>query len=374
MPDADKYGDIGSNTLKNTAEAVGGLKLPVLESLGLGCIDDFKGIAKVNSPKGFFGKMKELSNAKDTTSGHWEMTGIVLERPFPTYPDGFPEEIVEAFESEIDRKIIGNYPASGTEIIKSLGEEHMQTGYPIVYTSADSVFQIAAHENIIPTDELYDMCHKARAILQYPHNVCRVIARPFTGEGGVFKRTKRRKDFSLLPPSDTILDELKKKHIDVIGIGKIGDIFCEKGLTMSCKTRDNKDGMKKIKSIMNSFEEGLLFANLIDFDMIYGHRNDPEGYAEALQRFDSILPEIIDLMKKDDMLIITADHGCDPTTPGTDHSREYVPLLVYIKSVLHGKSLGIRNTLADIGATIADVFSIKTPEIGGSFLNNIIGG
>jgi phosphopentomutase len=371
LPDAHLYQDEGSNTIVNTAKAVGGLKLPNLEKLGLGNIDRILGVNPKTDALGNYGKMSELSAGKDSTSGHWEMMGLVLEKPFPLYPDGFPPEIIEPFEKAIGSKILGNKPASGTEIIKELGEEHMRTGYPIVYTSADSVFQIAAHEEIIPVDKLYEICMKARKFLTGEHGVARVIARPFIGKPGSFKRTERRKDFSLPPPEDTILDILKKNDIPVIGFGKIKDLFAGHGLTESIHTKNNSDGMDKLVETINKFENGLLFINLVDFDMLWGHRNDPWAFASGLEDFDRRLSEVLNLLKLDDLLIITADHGCDPTTPSTDHSREYVPLLVYGTLIKHNVNLGTRKSFSDVGKTIAEIFGVSGTKNGESFLKDL---
>jgi phosphopentomutase len=366
LPDAHLYGDEGSNTIVNTAKAVGGLKLPNLEKLGLGSIESIPGVSSGRESLGNYGKMAELSAGKDSTSGHWEIMGLVLEKPFPVYPDGFPPEIIGPFEKAIGSKILGNKPASGTEIIKDLGEEHTRTGRLIVYTSADSVFQIAAHEEIVPVDKLYEICVKARKILTGEHGVARVIARPFVGKPGSFKRTERRKDFSLPPPEETVLDMLKKNGVPVIGIGKIEDLFAGRGLTESTHTKSNSDGMDKLVGAMKKFERGLLFINLIDFDMLWGHRNDPQAFATGLGDFDRRLPEVLNLLGPEDLLVITADHGCDPTTPSTDHSREYVPLLVYGKSIRNNVNLGIRMSFSDVGKTVADIFGV--PGTGDGFL------
>jgi phosphopentomutase len=371
LSDAHLYQDEGSNTIVNTARAVGGLKLPNLEKLGLGNIDHILGVNPNADALSNYGKMAELSLGKDSTSGHWEIMGLVLEKPFPVYPHGFPPEIVEPFEKAIGSKILGNKPASGTEIIKELGEEHMRTHHPIVYTSADSVFQIAAHEKIISVNKLYEMCMKARKILTSEHGVARVIARPFVGEPGSFRRTERRKDFSLPPPEETVLDILKKNGIPVIGIGKIEDLFAGHGLTESIHTKNNSDGMDKLVGAIKKFEKGLLFINLVDFDMLWGHRNDPQGFAAGLEDFDLRLSEVLNLLKLDDLLVITADHGCDPTTPSTDHSREYVPLLVYGKSIKKGVNLGTRKSFSDVGKTIAEIFGVSGTKNGESFLNEI---
>jgi phosphopentomutase len=371
LPDAHLYGDEGSNTIVNTAKAVGGLKLPNLEKLGLGSIESIPGVSSGRESLGNYGKMAELSAGKDSTSGHWEIMGLVLEKPFPVYPDGFPPEIIGPFEKAIGSKILGNKPASGTEIIKDLGEEHTRTGRPIVYTSADSVFQIAAHEEIVPVDKLYEICVKARKILTGEHGVARVIARPFVGKPGSFKRTERRKDFSLPPPEETVLDMLKKNGVPVIGIGKIEDLFAGRGLTESTHTKSNSDGMDKLVGAMKKFERGLLFINLIDFDMLWGHRNDPQAFATGLGDFDRRLPEVLNLLGPEDLLVITADHGCDPTTPSTDHSREYVPLLVYGKSIRNNVNLGIRMSFSDVGKTVADIFGVPGTGNGTSFLREM---
>ncbi len=372
LPDAYKFGDEGSNTLVNTAKAVGGLNVPNLESFGLGKIGDIPGVSKGVDAKAFYGKMIEASAAKDTTSGHWEIMGVITEKPFPTYPEGFPDDVIKEFTTAIGRPILGNKTASGTEIIKELGEEHIRTGYPIVYTSADSVFQIAACEDVIPIESLYEMCDCARDILKGEHNVGRVIARPFIEENGIYTRTESRRDFSLLPPEETVLDKAVKKGYEVVGVGKIGDIFAHRGLTREIHASNNRDGvLKTIESIREDFK-GIIFTNLIDFDMKYGHRNNPEGYAEALELFDKSLPEIVDALKAGDVIIITADHGCDPTTLSTDHSREYVPLLVFGKKLNKPGSLGIRNSFADIGATVSEALLESRLDKGESFFTELI--
>ena len=372
LPDAYKFGDEGSNTLVNTAKAVGGLNVPNLESFGLGKIGDIPGVSKEVDAKAFYGKMIEASAAKDTTSGHWEIMGVVTEKPFPTYPKGFPDDVIKAFTTAIGRPILGNKTASGTEIIKELGEEHIKTGFPIVYTSADSVFQIAACEDVIPIESLYEMCNCARDILKGKHNVGRVIARPFIVENGIYTRTERRRDFSLPPPEETVLDKAVKKGYEVVGVGKIGDIFAHRGLTREIHATNNRDGvLKTIESIRRDFK-GIIFTNLIDFDMRYGHRNNPEGYAEALESFDKSLPEIVDALKAGDVIIITADHGCDPTTLSTDHSREYVPLLVFGKKLNKPRSLGIRNSFADVGATVSEALLELRLDKGESFFTELI--
>ena len=371
LPDAKFYDDEGSNTIVNTAKALGGLKLPNLAKLGLGNIAAIPGVDPVESALANFGKMAELSAGKDSTSGHWEIMGLLTEEPFPVYPDGFPPEVVQPFEKATGRKILGNKPASGTEIIKELGEEHIRTRKPILYTSADSVFQIAAHEEIIPVEDLYHMCATARKQLVGKHGVNRVIARPFVGEPGAFTRTERRKDFSLPPSSDTVLDLLKRNDIQVIGIGKIEDLFAGKGLTHAIHTKSNSDGMDKLVEALRIFKAGLIMINLIDFDMLWGHRNDPGAFAAGLEEFDRRLPEVTELLAKEDILIITADHGCDPTTPSTDHSREYVPLLAYGGSIASNRNLGVRKSFCDVGATIAEIFGIKGTGCGKSFLKEI---
>jgi len=371
LPDAFKYGDEGSNTIINTAKEVGGLKLPNLEKLGLGNIHHIPGIASQKNPLANFGKMAEVSPGKDSTTGHWEIGGLILDKAFPLYPDGFPDKIIDEFEKIIGKKILWNRPASGTEIIDKLGEEHIKTGKPIVYTSADSVFQIAAHQDAIPVNKLYDMCEKAREILKGEHGVARVIARPFIGEPGSFTRTEKRKDYSLPPPGKTILDILKDKGYEVVGIGKIEQLFAGEGLTESLDTKNNSDGMDKLAKSIQKEIHGLIFINLIDFDMLWGHRNDPKGFARGLEEFDLRLSGILNLLKSDDLLIITADHGCDPTTPSTDHSREYVPLLVYGKVIKSGIDLGTRRCFCDVAKTLASVFKVKGIENGESFWKEI---
>ncbi|HHV59543.1 MAG TPA: phosphopentomutase [Clostridiaceae bacterium] len=371
LPDAYKYGDEGSNTLGNIAARVSGFRLPNLQKLGLGNIGEIKGVEALDNPSGCFGKMAEKSAGKDTTSGHWEISGIIKEEPFPVYPHGFPAEIIDEFEIRTGRKVLGNYAASGTKIIEDLGEMHIKTKRPIVYTSADSVFQIAAHEDVIPVEELYRICSIAREILKGEHAVGRVIARPFTGEPGSFVRTSRRRDFSLDPLGVTMLDVLKSNGYRVMGVGKIEDIFNGRGITDAVHTINNDDSMDKTIEYMKNKAEGLIFTNCVDFDMVYGHRNNVEGYAEALMNFDSRIPDIMESLQKDDILIITADHGCDPTTESTDHSREYVPLLVAGLSLKAGVNLGVRETFADIAATVLDYFGIKNDINGTSFLYEV---
>lgn len=370
LPDAAAYGDEGSDTLGNIARRLNGLSLPNLERLGLGNVGDFPGIKKDPGCLGSFGKMAEASPGKDTTTGHWEMAGIRLERPFPVYPHGFPPEIIEPFKRAIGTGILANKVASGTEIIKELGEEHVRTGFPIVYTSADSVFQIAAHIDVIPVETLYEICMVARELLKGEHAVGRVIARPFTGTPGNFTRTADRRDFSLEPPGDTLLDIAKRAGLDVIVIGKIEDIFAWRGITEAVHTKSNADGMEKTLAALARLKRGILFTNLVDFDMLFGHRNDAAGYGRALREFDAWLPELLSAMGQGDILFITGDHGCDPTTPSTDHSREYVPLLVYGPGIRGGVDLGTRETFSDLGATAAEGLGLKI-KFGTSFLNTL---
>ncbi|HEY8500369.1 MAG TPA: phosphopentomutase [Clostridia bacterium] len=372
LPDSHKYGDEGSNTLKHIAELTEGFSLPNLEKIGLGCIDGVSYLYEPDNPQGAFGKMAEKSVGKDTTTGHWEISGIILTKPFPLYPNGFPKKIIDEFEKRIGLKTLGNKPASGTVIIQELGDEHVRTGFPIVYTSADSVFQIAAHEQVIPIEKQYEICRTARDLLQGEHGVARVIARPFTGESGNYVRTTRRKDFSLNPPGKTILNYLQENGFEVWAVGKIEDIFNGSGITKAVHTDGNMDGVDKTIKWMNEDFEGLLFVNLVDFDMLYGHRNNTAGYAKALSDFDGRLPEILDCLKRDDILIITADHGCDPSTESTDHSREYVPLLVTGCNVKKGENLHTRGSFSDIAKTIAEYFDIKNDLCGESFLDEII--
>ncbi|KEH87636.1 phosphopentomutase [Clostridium novyi A str. 4540] len=372
LPDADKYGDVGANTIGNVSKFLGGLKTPNMSKLGLGNIDEIKGIEKVESPIGCYARFKEMSNGKDTTTGHWEMVGINSEQAFPTYPNGFPRDLIEKFEELTGRKVIGNKTASGTEIIKELGEEHVKTGALIVYTSADSVFQIAAHEEVVPLDELYKICEIARNLLTGEHAVARVIARPFEGEVGSFTRTSNRRDFSLVPPYDTVLDNLKKNNLNVMAVGKIEDIFSGKGVTEAVHTKDNMDGVDKTLEYMKEDKKGLIFTNLVDFDMKWGHRNDAEAYGKGIEAFDVRLAEILNEMKDTDVLFITADHGCDPTMPGTDHSREHVPFLAYGKALKENVNLGTRESFADMGQTIAEIFDVEPIRHGKSFLKEIV--
>ena len=369
MPDADEYGDRGSDTLGNIANQRP-LHLPNLCRLGLANIKPLAGLAADPSPIGAYGKCALASPGKDTTTGHWEMAGIHLAKPFPLFPHGFPPEVMNEFEARIGRATLGNKAASGTEIIKELGEEHMRTGSPIVYTSADSVFQVAAHEEVIPLFELYKICETARDLLRGPYEVGRVIARPFTGSPGTFTRTSNRHDYAVPPPKGMLLDQLSERGIEVFSVGKIFDVFLGRGIREQDKTKSNADGMAKTLDAMESVERGLIFVNLVDFDQLYGHRNDVEGYARALEEVDGWLPALESKLKADDLAILTADHGCDPTTPSTDHSREYVPLLVYGKNARHGVNLGVRATLSDIGQTVAENFGTKI-AVGESFLNQL---
>lgn len=358
LPDADKYGDVGANTLGHIIQQANP-SLPHMAEMGLGLIPGVGG-AKPVKGAGAYGRAMEVSAGKDTTTGHWEMTGLKLEKPFPTYPNGFPKDVVDAFEAAIGTKMIGNYPASGTAILDELGEEHLRTGYPIVYTSGDSVFQIACHESLYTNEQLYDMCLKARAILQGQHAVGRVIARPFTGEGkGHFVRTPHRRDFSLPPTGQTVLNALKDNGIYTMGVGKIEDIFCMSGLAESDHAAGNPACVDSLVKAMHRDFTGLVFVNLVDFDSVYGHRRDVQGYADALAYFDSRLPEIQGLMNDDDLLILTADHGCDPAYTGTDHTREYVPILVWSPLMTGLTDLGTRATYADMAATVAELFGLK---------------
>ncbi len=368
LPDAANYGDEGSNTLVNMAKAVGGLNLPTLQRMGLGNIAQIEGVPPTDEPIACYGKMREISAGKDTTTGHWEIAGVIRTKPFPTYPNGFPPEIIEAFEQAIGRKVLGNKPASGTAIIEELGEEHLRTGYPIVYTSADSVFQIAAHEDIVPVETLYRWCEIAREILRGEHEVARVIARPFVGTPGNFKRTPRRKDFSVPPPYPTLLDALTENGLTVVTVGKVDDIFAGRGISRAIHTSDNHDGMEQVEKLVAKEDFDFLWCTLVDFDTLYGHRNNPQGFAQALEEFDHWLGGFLPKLREGDLLLITADHGNDPTTPSTDHSREYVPLLVWTPTLRKGKPLGTRETFADVAATVADWLGVKWQGAGESCL------
>jgi phosphopentomutase len=369
LPDAAEYGDVGRNTLGHIAESRA-LKLPTLVAMGLGNIAPLAHLAAVAEPMAAYGKGATHSPGKDTTTGHWEMAGVWLPQAFPVYPHGFPPEIIRAFETQIGRKTLGNKPASGTEIIKELGDEHVRTGWPIVYTSGDSVFQIAAHEDVIPIAELYRMCEIARKLLDGPHRVGRVIARPFAGSSGHFARTARRHDYAVDPPKPMLLDVLAERNVPVFGIGKIHDIYNGRGVADYVTTKSNADGMEKLTEAVRERSAGLIFCNLVDFDMLYGHRKDVEGFANSLEEFDAWLAEFLQLLQETDLLLITADHGCDPDPrwATTDHSREYVPILAYSP----GKSgeLGVRETLADMGQTVAEIFGAAIPQ-GRSFLREL---
>lgn len=370
LPDAARYDDEGSSTLPHVAEAVGGLRLPHLERLGLGRIIPIAGVRPVAEPEAAFGRMAEQSAGKDSTTGHWELMGLILPRPFPTYPEGFPREIVTAFETAIGRSLLGNRPASGTAIIDELGAVHLRTGFPIVYTSADSVFQIAAHETVVPVEQLYEWCRAARRVLVGDHAVSRVIARPFVGEPGAFQRTDRRRDFSLEPVGQTILDVLVARGVPVFAIGKIGDLFAERGISESVHTHDDLDGLARTAEAARRVDRGLIFANVVDLDTVYGHRNDAEGYARQLERIDAALEPILAAAGRDTLLVITADHGNDPTTPSTDHSREYVPLLARGGGLRAGADLGTRRTFADVGAAVAAALGVPWTGPGTSFLDD----
>lgn len=370
MPDGADYGDSGTDTLGNIAR-IRGLKLPNLAAMGLGNIKPLTGIAPAAQPSAAYGRCTLASPGKDTTTGHWEMVGVHLDRPFPLYPKGFPLEILDEFSRRTGRGWLGNKPASGTEIIQELGAEHMRTGSPIVYTSADSVFQIAAHEEVIPLWELYKICETAREILKPPHEVGRVIARPFLGSPGNFSRTTNRHDYAVPPPRGILLDQLAARKVPVHSVGKIFDVYLGRGIGESDKTKSNTEGMAKTLAAMEHSREGLIFVNLVDFDMLYGHRNDVEGYGRALEEFDAWVPQFQAALQAGDLAIFTADHGCDPTTPGTDHSREYVPLLASGPKVRGGVDLGLRGTLADIGQTVAENFGTFIAK-GTSFLAQIL--
>ncbi|GAB4285609.1 MAG: phosphopentomutase [Coriobacteriia bacterium] len=375
LPDADRYGDEGSNTLANTARAVGGLAMPHLQRMGLGNITDIMGVPPTDEPAASWGINAEASAGKDTTTGHWEMMGLKLERPFPTYPDGFPDEVIDEFVRLTGVPgVLGNYAASGTVIIQDLGDEHVATGKPIVYTSADSVFQVACHEEAFGLERLYEVCETARAMLSGDHCVGRVIARPFVGpdESGTYVRTHRRRDYAVKPFEPTVLDILQENGVPVFGVGKIGDIFAWRGVTSSPHVTDNMDGFTTLVGEVARPEQGFVFANLVDFDMLWGHRNDAEAYARGLEDVDRRMPELLDAMAEGDLLIITADHGCDPTTDSTDHSREHTPLIAKIKGVDRGVALGTRATFADVGETVLDFYGLAgSCGRGTSFLREV---
>lgn len=373
MPDANEYGDKGTNTLGNIYKKCNGINIPKLRDIGIGNINGGEILGKVDNPIGSFGKAAEKSKGKDTVTGHWEMSGVILETPLNTYPNGFSDEIINEFKEKTGVKgILGNKVASGTAIIEELGEKHMKTGFPIIYTSADSVFQIAAHEDIIPLEKLYKMCEIARKMLVGNNTVGRVIARPFIGEKGNFKRTSNRRDYSLDPFGKTMLEYIKENNMKVAAVGKIEDIFNKKGITDAVHIKNNMDGVDKTLDYMDTINDGLIFTNLVDFDMLYGHRNDPEGYKKALEDFDNRLDEIKSKLKNEDILIITADHGCDPTTSSTDHSREYIPILIYGNNIKQGINIGIRSSFTDIGCTILDYLGINNNIKGTSFLKEVL--
>lgn len=369
QPDAAAYGDAGRDTLGHICEKRG-LRVPNFRGLGLGNIRPLAGVSAVAAPTGAYGKATLLSPGKDTTAGHWEMAGIILDRPFPTYPHGFPRQLMEQFEQAIGRRTLGNFPASGTEIIRQLGEEHLKTGWPIVYTSGDSVFQIAAHEDMVPVAELYRYCEIARRLLQGEHRVGRVIARPFVGKPGAFQRTERRHDYAVEPPRPMLLDLLKGAGLDVVGVGKIPDIFLDRGITRSLPGKNNGMALESTAAAIDSSSRGLIFTNLVDFDMLYGHRLDIEGYGRAIEEVDAFLPTLLRRLKPHDLMIFTADHGCDPLGPSTDHSREFVPIIATGPCAIPGVNLGTRATLADVGQTIGENFGLQL-SAGTSFLKEI---
>lgn len=370
LPDAESYGDAGCATLPHVAEVTGGLSLSHLQQLGLGNVVTLVGVDPVLQPAGAWGKMGQLAAGKDSVVGHWELTGVVQEQPFATFPEGFPQEIIDAFTAETGLPVLGNVAACGTEILTRLGEQHLKTGYPIFYASVDSVLQIAAHEEVIPPEQLYELCRIAERIVT-PYRICRVIARPFVGTcAAEFKRTSRRHDFPCQPPKPTLLDRLQQEGIPTCSVGKIADLFAGRGLDHSLQTASNTEGMAKTLDALQLFGKGLIFTNLVDYDMLYGHRGDAEGFARALEDFDLWLPRLQEQMKSDDLLIITADHGCDPVSPGTDHTREFVPLLVWSRGMMHGCDLGVRSSFADVGATISDLFAINL-ECGTSFMSRL---
>lgn len=375
LPDASAYGDEGSNTLLHTAQAAGGLRLRALASLGLGNIAEIPGVPAAENPRGSYGRMAQRSRGKDSTTGHWELAGCVVERPFPTYPNGFPQSLLDRFQRVADvRGYLGNVPASGTAIIQELGDEHVRTGFPIVYTSADSVFQVAAHEEVIPLPRLYEICQRTRdRVCVGEHAVGRVIARPFRGEKGLYTRTTNRKDFSLEPFGPTVLDLLARREIPTVGVGKVDDLFARRGLATTRHTRTNREGMAAIAECTGDPGSAFVIANLGDFDTLYGHRNDTAGFAAALEEFDFWLLEFLETLAGDDLLLITADHGNDPTTPSTDHSREYVPILAFTPRSQGGRGLGVRATFADCGKTVAEYFGVPSELAGTGFLREVWG-
>ena len=371
LPDADRYGDAGANTLLHVAEHAGTLSLPMLETFGLGNLLAMPGVRPTLAPRGARARLTEKSAGKDSTTGHWEMMGIALEHPFPTYPDGFPAPLLDRWSERVQRGWIGNVAASGTEIIARLGQQHQETGRFIVYTSADSVFQVAAHEQTVPIEQLYSACRAARDLLIGPHAVGRVIARPFEGAPGDYRRTSRGRDFSLAPPAPTVLDRMVEAGRRVVTVGKVDDLFAGRGVTDAIHTTSNEEGETVLLDLVKRSGEGLVFANLVDFDTQYGHRNDPAGFAVALEKFDLTFGRIVDRLRGDEMVWVTADHGNDPTTPGTDHTREYTPLLVAGPRVRDGVDLGTRASFADLGATLAELFSVSAPRAGTSFLSEL---
>ncbi len=373
LPDAAEYGDECSDTLGSLAREMGGLALPNLGGLGLGCLHTIDGVPCPPDPQGCYGKMAEVSAGKDSIVGHWEIAGLVTERPFPVYPDGFPADLIASLEAAIGRRVLGNVVASGTEIIARLGEEHVASGRPIIYTSADSVLQIAAHEEVISVQDLYGICRAARALFVGEHGVARVIARPFVGEPGGFTRTAARKDFGLEPTGETLLDAAYRAGLPTVAVGKVGDLFAHRSITTELKTKSNAHGMQQFLSAVRAGEEtGLVFGNLVDFDTLFGHRNDVRGFAEALHEFDRFLPSLLAAMRPRDALFITADHGCDPTTSSTDHSREYVPLVCYGVGLAKGVDLGVRGTFADVAATAGELMGLSFRGAGASFAAQIL--
>jgi phosphopentomutase len=366
-PDAAAYGDEGSNTLVNTARAAGGFRVPTLERLGLGVLADLAGVRPLHEHAAAVGIMRQQSAGKDSTTGHWELAGLILTRPFPTYPRGFPAEVISRFDRATGLRSLGNVAASGTEIIQRLGEEHLRSGAPIVYTSADSVFQIAAHEDVVPVERLYAWCRTARGILQGDHAVSRVIARPFVGPAGAFRRTERRRDFSLPPIGPTVLDAIVAAGAAVVGIGKIEDLFAGHGVTEAIHTRDDADGLTRIVETLRTMDRGVVFATLVDFDTLYGHRNNVEGYARHLEAVDARFDQVLNACRPGDLVVITADHGNDPTTPSTDHSREQVPVLAWRPGLASGRRLGLRRTFADVAATLAQALEVSWTGAGTSF-------
>ncbi len=369
-PDAAAYGDEGANTLSHTALKVGGLRLPNLERLGLGNLTSIEGVGPIKAALGSFGKMQKLSPGKDSATGHWEIAGLETREPFATFPDGFPPEIIQAFEDETGRGVLGNRKASGQTMLDELGEEHLATGRLIVYTSADSVFQIAAHDSVMPAEELYDTCQSALRVLD-PYRICRVIARPFRGRAGKFTATYHRRDFTMPPPRPTAFDHLRAQSLPVIGVGKVSDIFSGRGISETIHSQGNTDGIIKMIEAMTRLEQGLVVTNLVDFDARYGHHRDPRGYARCLEEFDIQLAMLLSRSQDGDLLLMTADHGNDPTRPGSDHAREFVPIIAAGPPSTAGVDLGTRLGLADVGATIADVFGVEPPETGESFLKQI---